>query len=329
VAINLISESQEIEAYRYIRQMPVYPPVFTEYGLLCSHFERLFKYYRVDYRLVLFYPKRSGLPALDYPSPWPAFARGLAWRSSQDEDWQFIIPGPYLGQSLRPGQIPPDFEEGTALLFSRESHLPERIGLPSANPFQHRMEFRRDIQIRPDRGRFTIRDTMRFEGVMQSILANAYLKGDSAQDMLGFTNYKLLHNALLNSIETHERSDNRALEDTMELNLDLSKAIILRAEPTFDRSFSIPMAYGARWRWRFTGMDSLEISLPDIPYLDQEVFSLRQGLEDDGQGSYLYQLDLEFKKCYLEPEDIVAYYQLLDILKREWQLKLIPPKELL
>lgn len=322
--IRIVYRAQKKAANRYLRQMPVYPPVFTEYGLLCSHYERLFAYHRVDYRLALYYPARNGEPSLEYPSPWPAYARGIAWRSSPNSEWRFIFPGPYLGQFLKPGDIPPDFEGGTAVLFDRDSIKPQRVLIPKVKVLNHAMEFQRQIVFRKDVQRVVVRDSLKLKGAMQSILASAYLRTDSAEDMLGFTNYQLLHNALLNDSLKIERSKNVAWQDTLHLKFDLAKAKILRAVPSLDRDFALPMVYAASWRWRIESEDSLKVSLPDLS-ADNPVYQIRQSWQKTGKGVYTLKLDLQLKQCLIRKEDLPFYLDLLETLNSGptvsiWQL---------
>ncbi len=322
--IKMVYQAQKEATQKYIRQIPVYPPVFTEYGLLCSHYERLFRYHRVDYRLALYYPARSGKPKLDYPSPWPAYARGIAWRKSDQDDWQFIFPGPYLGAFLKPGQVPPDFQGGQALLFERDSLNPQWVALNEVNPSSHKVVFKKSFHLRSDVNRLIIRDSIFYYGAMRSILAGAYLRTDSAKDMLGFTNFQLLHNALLSDSLQVAPSQSIASSDTFKMSLDLSLARTLRTRPYVDRSFAIPMVYSMNWVWDFWVDDSLGIKLPLLPDVDRSIYSLKQSLKKQGKGRYRYTLALSLKQCYINKEELWQYQKLFDRLGEPLEIKFWP-----
>lgn len=319
--LGVIYRAQKRASQRYIRQIPFYPPVFTEYGLLCSHYERFFKYHRLEYRLALFYPARSGEPDVEYSSPWPAYARGIAWRKGPNDNWSFIFPGPYLGQYLKPGQVPPDFQEGRALLFGREEVVPETVPLQDSDPSAHVVHFKRHIKLREGLGRAVIRDTTYYRGFMQSILASAYLRGDSAQDMLGFTNHQLLHNALLNDSLNIPRSKIINFEDTLTLILDLSAARTLRARPFQDRDFALPMVFTMQWTWEITSKDSLVIQLPLLPETENSIYRLKHRLSTIGDGRYQYALQIQLKECYIPKESLHFYQQLYDLVDQPFELK--------
>ncbi|WP_421752231.1 hypothetical protein [Croceimicrobium sp.] len=316
-AINIIYQAQQTTARAYLRTMPVYPPVFTDYGLFCSHYEALFQYFKIEHRLALFYPKRSGSPGLDFPSPWPAYARGLAYRLSPESDWQFVFPGPYLGQFFYPGNIPPDFSEGRALLFKRgEEDQPEWAKLKRVNPSQHGFEERIRLKVSNPGERLVLRDSLKLKGAFQSILASAYLRSDSAQDQLGFTNYQLLHNALLNDSLKIEKTKLMDWQDTLNLEIDLKKALILKNAPAYDRDFAVPMVFSAKWHWEFEGLDSLDLQLPFPETEDNPVFKWHWEQKTEGDRSYL-SLNLDLKQCYIDKSELAFYLDLYNRLMSE------------
>ncbi|QNR23024.1 hypothetical protein [Croceimicrobium hydrocarbonivorans] len=321
-AMDVIYRAQETTAKAYIRNMPVYPPVFTEYGLFCSHYEALFSHFDIEHRLVFFYPERSGVPAIDYPSPWPAYARGVAFRPSPDAEWQYIFPGPYLGQYFYPGTIPPDFQGGTALLFQRFEKKPDLVNLPKLKPENHKVEFRRNLVLRSDVNRLIIRDSTLFSGAFRSILAHAYIKGDSAQDMLGFTNYQLLHNALLSDSILVQAAESQKLQDTISMNLDLSKGLILKNAPTPDRAFALPMVYSAKWVWTFESKDSLIWIGSGLPEEHSPLYELQNSWQKISDSKYEFYLDLKMKKCFIKEEEIRLYQHLFDFLNSEHSINI-------
>ncbi|GEM_PF-1541360 len=321
-AVDIIYRAQETAAQAYIRNMPVYPPVFTEYGLFCSHYEALFKYFNIEHRLALFYPQRSGSPAIDYPSPWPAYARGLAYRLSPEADWRYIFPGPYLGQYFYPGSVPPDFSDGHALLFKRgEEDQAEWSDLGSVNPLKHGFEERIRLKFQGPGEKLILRDTLKLKGAFQSILASAYLRTDSANDQLGFTDYQLLHNALLNDSLKIEKIRLLDWQDTLRLKVDLDKALVLKNAPSSDRDFAIPMVYSASWHWAFEGLDSLNLQVPFPDAEDNPVFTWRWE-RAEMEGHHQLSLHLQIKQCYIQKKYLPFYMELYKRLRSNAQIEI-------
>lgn len=312
-ALALLYESQKKASQAYLKNKPVYPPVFSEYGLLCSHYEALFNFFEVDYRLALFYPQRSGRPDSLYPSPWPAFARGLTYRLKGESAWRFLIPGPYFGQYFKPGSIPPDFHRGSALTFSREDKKPQWLSLPNAAIDQHGFSHHYKVHLKPERGRFVLRDTLHLKGVFKGILASAYLRSDSVADQLSFTNHQLLHNALLNDSLLVNKSKSLPLKDTLRLKLDFKEAETIIAEPYGDRDFALPMPFKAEWQIHFVGGDSLQFKLL-MPTQELErvnpVFDLDVSWFKRDSGEQQLRLVLRLKKAYISKEELI-YFKVL------------------
>jgi len=322
-AMQMIYSSQKKASESYLRNMLVYPPVFTEYGLLCSHYEALLSYFQKEYRLALYYPKRAGRPDSSFPSPWPAYARGLAFRSSSEDDWTYVFPGPYFGQFFKAGEVPPDFQGGSALLFDREELKPEWASLSPVKVEEHGFSHHYKVQIRPRLNRYVLRDTMHLKGMFRSIMASAYLRGDSAVDQLSFTNFQLSQNALMNDSMLVAKSKSLKLKDTLRLSLKLDEAKSIIAAPAPDRDFTLPMAFKAEWRIRVEGRDSLQHELqmalsPEI--LDNPCFKVEaQWLRLD-QGVYELSLSLVMKKAYIPKEEIEYYYALQSLLNSPAQI---------
>lgn len=309
-ALQMIYRSQKKASLAYLKQMPVAPPLFAEYGLLCSHYESLFKYFKKEYRLALYYPQRAGLPDLDYVSPWPAYARGLAYREGPDAAWQFVFPGPYFGQFYHINQCPPDLQGGRALLFDRDSVNPSIVSLPAVNREDHGFSHHYKVEFKPIFKRFVLRDTLHLKGAFQSILASAYLRSDSAKDQLSFTNNQLLYNGLLNDSIQVYKSKSLKIEDTINLALKLNEARSIIAQPFNDRSFALPMPFNANWQFLIQGQDSLNYKL-ELPLKeelwDNPVFKLKVEWEQRGPKLYHLNVALELKKNYLPKEEVYFF----------------------
>lgn len=322
-AMQMIYRSQKKASEAYLRNMPVSPPVFTEYGLLCSHYEALLRYFHKDYRLALYYPKRVGKPDSSYPSPWPAYARGLAYRSSENEDWTFIFPGPYFGQFFKAGEVPPDFQDGHALLFNREDLKSEWAALSPLEVEKHGFSHHYKVQIKPRLNRYVIRDTLHLNGMFRSILASAYLRGDSAVDQLSFTNFQLTQNALMNDSLIVSKSESLKLKDTLKLKLKLDEAKSIIAAPAPDRDFALPMGFKAEWKFRIEGRDSLQHELqmtlnPEI--LDNPCFKVDAEWLRKEKGVYQLKLSLLIKKAYIPKEELPYYFALQTLLANPAQV---------
>lgn len=323
-ALGMIYESQRKASKSYLRFMPVYPPVFTEYGLLCSHYETLLKHYNLEYRLALFYPQRSGRPDANYPSPWPAFARGIAYRANPNSNWTYIFPGPYFGQFLKPGEIPPDFEGGSALLFERgDSLAPHWEALPPSDISQHGIKQHYHLRYDARTKRFTQRDTLFLEGNFQSILASAYLREDSAADQLSFTNHQLITNALRNDSIIYGKTKNFQAADTLSLSWNVEQARTLRGRAFNDRDYALPMAFCAQWQWRITGVDSLEIDWPSaLKAVDNPFYALDYSLARTTSGDYLIRIKMRVKKAFVPKEEYGYYMDWYQLLEEENGLQL-------
>lgn len=326
-AMEMVYRSQKKASESYLRFMPVYPPVFTEYGLLCSHYEALLKYFKKDYRLALYYPQRSGRPDSTYPSPWPAYARGIAFRDDSTKAWSYIFPGPYLGQFLEPGQVPPDFKGGSALLFSREDSIaPEWAPLTDPEIKRHGIKQHYNVRFDTKANRMIVRDTLFLEGAFRSILASAYLRQDSAVDQLSFTNHQLITNALRNDSIVYGKTKNLPASDTIVLDWNMRQAQTLKGRAFNDRDYALPMAFSAEWQWRFIGIDSLVI---DGPLADQAIdnpfYSLQVSQEKTAKGATILRVKMELKKAFVPKEEYPYYldwYQLLES-ERSLQVRII------
>ena len=322
-AMRMVYRSQKKASKSYLRTMPIYPPVFTEYGLLCSHYEALLQYFKKEYRLVLYYPERSGRPDSSYPSPWPAYARGIAYREDSTATWQYIFPGPYLGQFFEPGEVPPDFTGGSALLFAREDSIrPQWQALSAPDIYQH--AFKQHYHLRFDRkaNRLILRDSLFLEGAFRSILASAYLRGDSAVDQLSFTNHQLITNALRNDSILYGRKRNFQARDTFNLDWNMRQARTLRGRAFNDRDYALPMAFCAEWQWRFVDIDSLVVDWPiSDQTIDNPFYSLRLTEEKTSNNTIILRLKMEVKKAFVPKEEHPYYLDWYQLLEGDWPLQ--------
>ncbi len=323
-ALKMVYESQARASKAYLRTMPVFPPVFTEYGLLCSHYEALFKYFKLDYRLVLFYPQRGGQPDVAFPSPWPAYARGIAYRSSKGESWRYIIPGPYFGEFLEPGEVPPDLQGGKALLFSRDDTIPSWSTLPSANLAANGFRQIYNLQFKAGRKKAIIKDSLHLEGAFRSILASAYLRGDSAADQISFTNHQLITNALKSESLILGKTKSIDISDTTFLPLKLSQARTAKSMAFEDRDIAIPMAYSAEWEWRIAGVDSINVLWPkDLAPQNNHFFDWTYELQKMGPKAYSLNAKLKVKQAYLKKEAYGTYLAWYDLVSRDREIPIL------
>lgn len=319
-ALNLVLMAQKRAVKRYLKELPLEPPVFTEYGLLCSHLEKLFKYFRYDHRLGLFGPERFGKPSLAFASPWSASARGMLFRKDSNQAWQYIIPGPYMSQFYGPNQLPPDLDHGWVQAFERNDTVPEVLALPSADYSKHGFRHVFSIQEPASFDSWVIRDSLHLKGAFRSILASAYLRSDSVKDHLSYTNHQLHYQIEKNEDLILEKTKSIAKEDTFRMEVPLHEASILQSMPTPARSFALPMPFRAQWNYRFESQDSLQIDLP-LPWkIDNEVFGLSWQWERK-ENSWLLTLRLDLKKALISADETAYFLAWQEFVKRPLALK--------
>ncbi len=325
-ALSLVLKAQEKAVRTYLKNLPIEPPVFREYGLLCSHLEKLLNYFQYDYRLALFSPARFGVPPKNFASPWSAVARGLAFRKDSLAQWTYLIPGPYMSQFYGPNRLPPDLSEGWVQLFFRGDSVPEVLGLPKVKVTEHGFQHVFHQQQRNDKGHWVLNDTLYFEGAFRSILAAGYLRSDSVKDQLSYTNHQLVYQFEKNDSMLVGRSQTQRIADSLIFLVPLDEALSILSLPAPKRSFALPMPFRAEWLYRFKVEDSLAIQLimPELepnPYY--ELSALRRNLKN---GEVEVRIQLSIEKTLIKSSDLAQYNQLRSILKEGvpltiWRLK--------
>lgn len=263
-AAKTLAQAQEQAARDYLKDSYDYPKVFTEYGLLCSHWERLFKHYKLDYRLVLFAPSHYPMADTSFYSPWPYVARGLAFRKSEQANWQYYLPGFYWGQFWDLGALPPDLQGGRALLLQRENPPVEIRDLPRGDYKQHGFTSRYRLQLSRSAKAKILHD-ISLHGSFRSILLHAYLKGDSAVDQLSYTTHQLYNNAVLNDSLLQFKSQVINFTDTVLFTLHRQEALLVQASAIAQDSFYFPSPGQLNWELRWDVADSLDYALLRSP----------------------------------------------------------------
>lgn len=318
-ALRLVLKSQKKAVRSYLKDLPIEPPIFTEYGLLCSHLEKLFQYFRYDYRLALFGPARFAKPPANFASPWTAVARGLLFRKDSSEKWNFIIPGPYMSQFYGPNQLPPDLSLGWIQAFERGDSVPEIIPLAKTrvkNGFRHVFYQRK----RAAKGYWQQRDTVHFNGAFRSILAAGYLRSDSVQDQLGYTQHQLLYQFEQSDSLLIGRPQATKLQDTLIYRLPLEEAWAFKANPSAGRSLANPMPFQALWQYRFETNDSLEIAVPLPPEISNSVFRFSYSWQRQ-ESAWLLSFELDQGQIVIKPEARREFEELQAFFKQGLEFK--------
>ena len=320
-ALQLVLSAQEKAVRKYLKELPIEPPIFREYGLLCSHLEKLLNYFKYDYKLVLLSPKRFGRPPANFASPWTAVARGIIFRKDSAEDWNYVLPGPYMSQFYKANQLPPDLSEGWIQAFSRKDSVPKIMALPKVEVDPHGFHHVYTLSLLKDKGTWVQRDTLKLRGAFRSILANGYLQNDSVKDQLNYTNHQLIYQFEKRDSLLYSKPQVLSAEDSLRFILPLSEALSIRSHPSLGRSFALPLIFKAQWQYCFNTDDSLQIDVPLQKFKSNSVYDFDYSWSKTKSQWHL-SFSLKLKSTVIDEAQKADFQELQNLLQEEFEFKI-------
>jgi len=301
-----------------IEAIPEEPKIFTEYGLAYSFYQKLFKHFKIPYRLALIKSAAQGAVQEEYISPWQFQARALAYRLEAKDDWHYIFAGPILGDFTDLNEIPTPLAEAQVLLFDPEDSLSHAIDTLQFKPLSAPNFIRRQ-SINFNRSFSFYRSTgeIVWDGVFRSTFLQDYVLGDSLQYLLTDARSELPMRHYAGDSLTKLKANRKALSsDSVSFVIPLKEAIHLDS-PSPGRVLCLPYLLKAQWDYDFIDLpEDYRYEIESAAKLVSEDFSLSLDAQEIDPRHLKLTVAIEIHRLCYESDSLNRYLQILSRLNK-------------
>lgn len=315
-ALQQMHSLQEKAIRDHLQSIPEEPKVFTEYGLIYSFYQELFKHFEIPYRLALVKSAASGALQSDYISPWQFQARALAYQLPGNPNWLYIFAGPILGDFALLHEIPSPFSEGQALLFNPQDSF--SISIDTLN-FSREVapNFIRntDINFNESFSFFRVQNEIIWNGVFRSKLLQDYLLADSLDFLLVDVHNQLPSRHWQGDSITKLKNYRHVLNtDSITFTIPIHE--ILSSNDTSPVRLScLPYLVKAKWNCALKGLpENYRFKIEAPSSVENEDFTLSLDVQELGPEHLKLSVAVEIRRLCYDSDSLNRYLQILSSL---------------
>jgi hypothetical protein len=321
VAIGLALIDEKILAYLEAR--PNYTVnnanQIADYSLLAKFYLN-FLAAKVENPLLFFAKTQQQGPIhLDFKSAQQFQALGLAYRDEQNQ-LNYKVIGPYLGQNYPVNTWPADFNQGQILLYNTKDEKLSIHNLPAQNGLTNGVQVQEQLQVSFTYNWVRNSRSYRLKGLFKNKMYHAYLQGDTAIDALTYTRHQMVNNAYSNTDKIDFKTEQtRQAKDTFQLRLPLKDALITKSLPSLTSGLFLPAPYQFNYTFRLTADAPFALSA-DSTWLAQLPlalpYKLNYSAQADGPKAYLIKIEAAVEVPYIAAQNIDSYLHFYKLLNK-------------
>lgn len=299
-----------------IEAIPEEPKIFTEYGLAYSFYQKLFKHFKIPYRLALIKSAAQGPILEDYVLPWQFQARALAYRLNAQDDWHYIFAGPILGDFADIDEIPSPLTGAQVLLFNPRDSLSRAIDTLHFKPLSA-PNFIRQQSINFNKSFSFYRSTgaIFWDGVFRSSLLQDYILGDSLKYLLSSARSELPARHYMGDSISKLKPYRQALpNDSVSFVIPLKESIYLES-PSPARVLCLPYLVKAEWDYDFTNLpEDYRYQIQSAAQQENEDFSFALKVQEIDPSHLKLTVAIEIRRLCYDSDSLNRYLQILSRL---------------
>ena len=315
-ALQQMHALQEKAIREHLKAIPEEPKVFTEYGLIYSFYQQLFKHFKIPYRLALVKAAAQGAIENDYISPWQFQARALAYKAGESENWHYVFAGPLLGDFANLNEIPSPFCEAQVLLFN-----PQDSFSYSFDTLKYQASGAANF-IRRERINFNVafsfyrrQSEITWDGVFRSPLLQDYVLADSLAYLLADARNQLPSGKWQGDSVSQLKNQRAAIRgDSVNFTIPLTE-IAHFDSPSTARVLCLPYLVKAEWQYDFKDIPANYRYLIELSEeVENEDFSLSLDAQEIGPSHLKLTVEVEIRRLCYKSDSLSRYLQILNRL---------------